>query len=316
MPTVAIYGAGQLGTATAGLLRSVPGHVVQGPFRREEKKEALDSGVDLVIIATTTRFRDVAEDIRRAVTHGSHVLVSSEECAFPWAVDSALADDLDKLAIQNHVSISGCGVNPGLIFDSLVLTLLGAAPRGCTIAVRRTVNISGFGSTVLRRLGVGNTPQAFRDAVEREKILGHAGFPQSMEVVASAMGLKIEKINKEILPIISEVDIDLPGKFPVKSGESSGVNQTYTAYVAGKPWFTSHFYGDVDLAGINKTAIDEIELSLAGKVFQTIQLKPGIGSQIGSQNMVANSVERILSARDGWVTTAEMQPAYPEKFQY
>lgn len=315
MATVSIYGAGQLGTATAGLLRGIPGHVVQGPFRREEKKEALDSGADLVIIATTTKFRDVAEDIRRAVTHGSHVLVSSEECAFPWAVDSSLANELDKLAIEKQVSISGCGVNPGLIFDSLVLTLLGAAPRGCTVAVRRTVNISGFGSTVLRRLGVGNTPGAFQEAVGREEILGHAGFPQSMEVVASAMGLKIEKIGKELLPIITDVEIDLPGKFLVKSGESSGVNQTYTAYVAGEPWFTSHFYGDVDLAGINKSAVDEIELSLDGRVFQTIQLKPGIGSQVGSQNMVANSVVRILNARDGWVTTAEMQPAYPENFQ-
>jgi hypothetical protein len=315
MATISIYGAGQLGTATAKLLSAVEDHVVSGPFRRDQRKEALESGADLVIIATTTKFRDVADDIRAAVSHGSHVLVSSEECAFPWAVDEALANDLNKLAIEKRVSIAGCGVNPGLIFDSLVLTLLGAAPRGCTVAVRRTVNISGFGSTVLRRLGVGNTPESFKEGVEKEEILGHAGFPQSMEVVASAMGLKIASIQKELLPIITEVPIDMPGKFPIAPGESAGVNQTYTAVIDGEPWFTSHFYGHVDLPGINKSAMDEIELSLDGKVFQTIQLKPGIGSQVGSQNMVANSILRILNARDGWVTTAEMQPAYPEKIR-
>jgi hypothetical protein len=40
-------------------------------------------------------------------------------------------------------------------------------------------------------------------------------------------------------------------------------------------------------------------------------LRPGVDAQIGSSNMVANSVERVIAARPGWVTVAEMQPAYP-----
>ena len=312
MASVSIYGTGQLGTEVARLLREVPAHKVFGPFGRSERVEALGSGADVVIIATTTRFRDVAEDIEFALTSGSNVLVSAEECAYPWAVDAALSDTLDALARSKDVSIAGTGVNPGLIFDSLVLTLLGAAPRGCTVAVRRTVSIAGFGATVLRRIGLGKPPAAFAEAVSREEILGHAGFPQSMQVVASAMGLKIESIKKELLPLIAEKDIDLPDRFIVAAGESAGVNQTYTAFVDGKPWFTSHFYGHVDLPGIGKMAMDEIELSLNGEIFQRIQLKPGINSQIGSQNMVANSIQRIINARSGWVTVAEMEPAYPE----
>lgn len=312
MATVSIYGTGQLGTSVARLLQDVPAHKVLGPYRRNERAEALTSGADVVIIATTTKFKDVAEDIELAVMSGSHVLVSSEECAYPWAVDVGLSNRLDALAKSKGVSIAGTGVNPGLIFDSLVLTLLGAAPRGCTVAVRRTVSIAGFGATVLRRIGLGKTPAAFADAVAREEILGHAGFPQSMQVVASALGLKIESIDKELLPLIADKELDLPGRFVVAVGESAGVNQTYTAYVDGQPWFTSHFYGHVDLPGIGKSAMDEIELSLNGEVFQTIQLKPGINSQIGSQNMVANSIQRILKAESGWVTVAEMNPAYPE----
>ncbi|MDP1720822.1 MAG: hypothetical protein Q8L08_07510 [Candidatus Nanopelagicaceae bacterium] len=312
MASVSIYGTGQLGTEVARLLRDVPAHKVLGPLTRSEREKALASGADVVIIATTTKFKDVAEDIELAVTSGSNVLVSSEECAYPWAVDVGLSTKLDALAKSKGVSIAGAGVNPGLIFDSLVLTLLGAAPRGCTVAVKRTVSIAGFGATVLRRIGLGRTPSGFADAVAREEILGHAGFPQSMQVVASAMGLKIESINKELLPLIADRVIDLPGRFVVAAGESAGVNQTYTAYVEGKPWFTSHFFGHVDLPGIGKDAIDEIELSLNGEVFQTIQLKPGINSQIGSQNMVANSIQRIIDARSGWVTVAEMVPAHPE----
>lgn len=312
MASVSIYGKGQLGTEVARLLREVPVHEVLGPFGRDERALALGSGSNVVIIATTTRLRDVAEDIEFAVASGSNVLVSAEECAYPWAVDAVLSDSLDALARSNGVSIAGTGVNPGLIFDSLVLTLLGAAPRGCTVAVRRTVSIAGFGAAVLRRIGLGQTPAAFAEAVAREEILGHAGFPQSMHVVASAMGLKIESIKKELLPLLAEKEIDLPHRFIVAPGESAGVNQTYTAFVDGRPWFTSHFYGHVDLPGIGRRAMDEIELSLDGEIFQTIQLKPGINSQIGSQNMVANSIERIINARSGWVTVAQMEPAYPE----
>lgn len=312
MATIAIYGAGQLGTTVAQILAEVPHHTVLGVYGRNDRQTALTSGADVVIIATTTKFRDVASDIELAVQSGSHVLVSSEECAYPWAVDRALADSLDALAKSKNVSISGTGVNPGLIFDSLVLTLLGAAPRGCTVSVRRTVSIAGFGATVLRRLGMGFTPEVFAERVKREEILGHAGFPQSMTVVADAMGLTIDSIEKELLPLITEKEIDLPDRFVIAAGESVGVNQTYTAKVNGKTWFVSHFYGHVDLPSIGKSAVDEIELSLDGKVFQTITLKPGIGSQVGSKNMVANSIQRILAAPHGWVTVAHMEPAFPE----
>jgi len=170
MASVAIYGAGQLGQAVAAGLRTRGSHRVSGPFRREDRELALNSGADVVLIATTTLFKDVADYIRDAVNAGSNVLVSSEECAYPWAVDKKLADELDKLAKAKRVSIAGAGVNPGLIFDALVATLLGPTPSAfnsdgspkTTIAVRRTVNISGFGATVLRRIGVGATEKEIK----------------------------------------------------------------------------------------------------------------------------------------------------------
>jgi 4-hydroxy-tetrahydrodipicolinate reductase len=319
MASVSIYGAGQLGQAVAAGLRTRGIHRVAGPFPREDRELALNSGADVVLIATTTLFKDVADYIREAVNAGSNVLVSAEECAYPWAVDKRLADELHELAKAKRVSIAGAGVNPGLIFDSLVATLLGPTPSGfngdgspkTTVAVRRTVNISGFGATVLRRIGVGVTDKEFKEKVERGEILGHAGFPQSMSVVADALGLEIERIDKELLPVLTDRSIDLPQKFVIEPGYSAGVNQTYTAIVNGKPWFSSHFFGHVDLAGIEKVAKDEIEISIDQKIHQTISLNPGIGAQMGSQNMVINSIERITQAPPGWVTVAEIAPALP-----
>jgi 2,4-diaminopentanoate dehydrogenase len=311
MPTIAVFGAGQLGTAVAAVLRTHGGYSVLGPYTRAERQLALSSGTDVVIIATTTRFRDVAADVEMALQAGSNVLVSAEECAYPFAVDRPLADRLSSLAVQRGVSIAGCGVNPGLIFDALVLTLLGASPRDCAIEVRRTVDISGFGSSVLRRIGIGRTRDAFQKGVADEVILGHAGFPQSMAVVASAIGVTIDRIDKTLLPVITNVDINLSNRFVIACGESAGVDQTYTAFVDGTRWFTCQFFGHVDLARINRVTGDDIDLLRNGAHFQRTSIRPAIGSQTGSQNMVANSVARILEAPPGWVTVAQMRPAYP-----
>jgi hypothetical protein len=311
MTSVSIYGAGQLGSSVADLLRANPTYDVRGPFARAQRTEALTGGADLVIIATTTRLRDVVDDVETAVTAGSNVLVSAEEAAFPFVVDAERAGRLDALARQHGVTVAGAGVNPGLMFDSLVLTMLGAAPQGCTIHVRRTVDISKFGATVLRRIGVGATSEAFAAAVDRGDILGHAGFPQSMAIVADAIGLPIDRIDKTLRPVITDTAIDIPGRFRVEPGESAGVDQTYTAIVAGKPWFVAHFFGHVDLPALRREPSDDIDLTLKRRPFQSIKLRPGVAAQVGSSNMVANSVERVLAARPGWVTVAEMQPAYP-----
>jgi hypothetical protein len=310
MLTVSIFGAGQLGKGVSGIIRG-RSYDVRGPYSRAERKAALASGADVVIIATTTRLRDVASDIELAVRSGSDVLVSAEECAYPFAVDADLAGRLDQLAREFGVSIAGCGVNPGLIFDSLVLTLLGAAPGDCRIEVRRTVDLSQFGTTVLRRIGLGRDERSFADAAERQEILGHAGFPQSMHVVAAALGLTLEKMTKELRPVITQRAIDLPGRLSINPGESAGVDQTYTAFVGGSRWFTCHFLGHVDLGDLGRIAGDDIELHRAGALVHTLQIRPGISPQAGSQNMVANSIERIVDARPGWRTVAELAPAHP-----
>jgi 4-hydroxy-tetrahydrodipicolinate reductase len=309
--TIAIYGSGQLGRSVADLLGQIPRYTVWGPYGRDDRDAALARGADVVVIATTTRLRDVIDDIELAVEHGSNVLVSAEEAAFPFMVDASAAARIDALAAARAVSVAGVGVNPGLIFDALVLTLLGTAPRGCDIDVRRVVDISGFGSTVLRRLGVGDTSEEFDRAVERGDILGHAGFPQSMTIVADAMGLEIERIDKSLRPIVAREPLDVPGRFPIAAGQSAGVDQTYTAHVEGRPWFTAHFYGHVDLPGLGLERTDDIRFLRGGEPYQAVHVRPGFGAQIGSQNMTANSIERIVDARPGWVTIAELAPAFP-----
>ena len=201
---IAIYGAGQLGNNVARILAQRPDMVVQGPGGRDDRDAILGSGADVVVIATTSFLRDVAPDIRLAVESGSNVIVSAEEAAFPWANDQELADELDTLARGHGVTVLGGGLNPGFAFDALVLTALGPSERVSAIRVERIVDLSGFGETVLRRIGVGFDPAAFGAGTAAGSITGHIGFPQSMRVVAGALGVTIERIDRTISPIFGE----------------------------------------------------------------------------------------------------------------
>ena len=306
---VAIYGSGQLGSSVAQILRERQHYIVRGPFGRTSADAALNSGADLVIIATTSRFRDVAADIERAVRAGSNVLVSAEECANPWLVDAQLADRIHTLARSQGVTVLGAGLNPGLVFDALVLTLLGATPAGVDIKVTRVVDIGHFGPSVLERLGVGVDEDTFRKRVASGDILGHAGFPQSMSIVARALGLNIEKIDEEIDPVIGFEPVTLPSGTSLQRDLSVGVIQTYRAQVENSTWFTAVFRGHVrpDLADWEPQ--DTIELWRDGELERRVTIAPGLPSQSGSQSMIANSVDRVLSGRSGWLTVADLPPA-------
>src|SRR5580765_2937420 len=132
--------------------------------------------------STTSFLAVIADDIRDAVESGSNVITTAEEAAQPWANDPAVADRLDALARARGVTILGAGLNPGFAFDALVLTVCGAAPEVESLRVSRVVDLSGFGRTVLRRIGVGHTPEEFEAGKRAGTVTGHIGFQQSMRV--------------------------------------------------------------------------------------------------------------------------------------
>jgi 4-hydroxy-tetrahydrodipicolinate reductase len=296
--SVSIYGAGGLGRRVAEILSRRPGYDVAGPWRRDDRDRALRARADVVVIATTSFLRAVAPDIRDAVEAGSSVITSAEEAAYPWAVDEALASELDALARARGVTILGGGLNPGFAFDALVATILGAGRDVDTIRVERVVDLSGFSEAIHRRIGVGFTPEEFEAGTREGRITGHIGFPQSMRIVARALGLELERIDRRIWPLFDE-----------STGRTAGFEQHYVGAVAGRPWFQALFTGHVAPESIGRPPRDEIWIE--GSPPLHVAVTPGLDAQTGSSALVANSVRRVAAAPPGWLTVADLPPAVP-----
>lgn len=305
---VALYGAGQVAHNVAAILGRRAGIEVIGPCRRTQREQALRSGADVVIIATTSFLTDVAPDVRTAVEAGSNVITSAEEAAYPWAVDDAIADELDGLAREHDVTILGGGLNPGFAFDALVVTALGPTAEVASIRVERIVDCSGFGTSILRRIGFGFTEEEFAVGTQSGAITGHIGFPQSMNVVAGTLGVTIDRIDRVITPIIGDRRYEVH-HLTVEAGVTAGFEQHYVAVVDGEPWFEALFTAHLDPASFGKPARDEIWINGTPNLHYVVT--PGFNPQSGSSAVIANSVRRVAEAKPGWTTVASLPPAFP-----
>jgi 4-hydroxy-tetrahydrodipicolinate reductase len=269
---------------------------------------AVAESPDVVVIATTSFLDAVAPQIALAARAGCNVLVTAEEAAYPWAVDASVADELDRVARDAGVTILGAGANPGFVFDALVLTAAGATPDVTGIDVERRVNFRRFSATVLGRLGVGYDAASFDAGVRDGLIFGHIGFPQSMRVVAGALGRRIERIERVIEPVFADEDL-AADHLAVPAGRTAGVRQDYTAIVDGEPWYRARLTGHVapEAGGIKLR--DTIEI--AGSAAVNLVLEPGLDPQVTSASVLANSLRRLADAPPGWLTVADLPPARP-----
>ena len=302
-----LYGDGQLAHGVARQLARRTDVSVTGPVSRSP--EALASGADVVVIATTTLLAEVADSVEAAVRAGSNVIVSAEEAAYPWVVNQALSERIDALALDRGVTVIGGGLNPGFLFDAYVLTLLGVHAQPSEIQIKRVVDLSHFGPAVRARLGLGFTPSEFASGLERGEILGHAGFSQSMHIVSDAIGIPIDRIDVEFVALFASRDHAMKG-YRIPTGDTAGIHHMYSASAGSDVWFTADFVGHVDLAGEGMhptdtvTIVDEFGSS-------TATIDPGVASQEGSASMIANSIDRVIDGPAGWVSVAQLPPAYP-----
>jgi 4-hydroxy-tetrahydrodipicolinate reductase len=271
-----------------------------------DRDAALGAGADVAVVATTSFLRELASDLEAALASGHNVLCTGEETAYPWTVDRALADRIDALAKANGLTIVGTGANPGFISDTLVATLALAAPDVAGIRISRVVNVSRFSATVLGRLGVGYTAEEFAAGRAAGRIWGHIGYPQSMRLVADALGLELERVDGTVEPLFAERTFR-GDHLEVPEGRTAGFVQHYIGVLAGGEAFDARMTGHLDPVGVGIEVKDTIEID--GSVPLSLQVSPGFRAQETSVAVLANSIPRVVTAPPGWITVVDLAPS-------
>ena len=323
---VVLCGVGGVGRNVTRLLRARPGYRIAAACSRNpalagrdvgelaggsplgvavsgDLETALREPADLLLVATTSFLREVAGDVRRGVEHGLQVITTAEEAAFPWIIDAELAGRLDALARTRGVSVIGVGLNPGFIFDALLLTASGIAWDVRAIRIRRVVDVSRFSAAIQRRLGIGFTADRFAAGVAAGSITGHIGFPQSFHLAARCLDVRIDRIESGFEPLMADRRYD-GQRLQVEPETTAGFVQRYRAVSGGRPWMSAEFIAHVDPPAAGYRPADSIHVD--GYNALNLAIEPGCQPQLGTAAMIANVMPRLAEARPGYLTVADL----------
>ncbi|MGX8795556.1 2,4-diaminopentanoate dehydrogenase [Fusibacter sp. JL298sf-3] len=327
---VAIWGFGAMGSGMAKMLLTKQGVEIVGVCDRHEDRVGKDmyevlgvdrgdrapvviqddienvlseKSCDLCLCATDSFTKNAFPRLKTVLEKKINVISTAEEMAYPQAQQPELAAELDRIAKENGVSILGTGINPGLIMDLLVVVLTGCMTDVEHIEAKRVNSLSPFGHAVMEEQGVGITVDAFNKGVEDGTLAGHVGFPESIRMIADAIGWPVGDIKQQMAPIVTTVDRKSPHGFAA-AGNVAGVSMTGQGYVDG----------EVKIDMIHPQQIEpEMEgtytgdyITIKGTPEVNMSIKPEVEGGLGTIAMCVNMIPQVINADPGLKTMLDL----------
>jgi len=215
---------------TVGELLGRPCDVVMST---DFEKVLAETTPDVVCINTQSNLHEITSQVHPAIKSGADVICIAEKISYPWASDPDWAKTLDEMAKKQGVSVLGTGINPGFMLDALIVMWSSICLRIDSIKATRVNDLSPFGPTVMTGQGVGTTVEQFKKGVADGSIVGHIGFPESINLIAKALNWKIDEIVETREPIVSNVERSTP-HVHVAPGDVAGCRHIGKGYSKGE----------------------------------------------------------------------------------
>lgn len=262
---------------------------------------------DVVVLATGSFLSDVAEDVIAIASAGTNVVSPCEELAFPFDRDHGRATAIHRAAEQGGATVLGTGVNPGFIFDSLLVLCSGASWTLDAIRGRRVVDVSGFGRAIHRRLGIGYLPQEFETGHSDGTIAGHVGFPESIQMICERLGLQLtEDVIEEFEPLIATTSA--PASYgDIEPGRTEGFIQRATGIVGGAVLISFELVLHVRPRAAGFEPADTLELEGLHPI--RLKLSPGMDAILATSAMLVNSIPVVIHSKPGLMSVKDVPTA-------
>jgi 4-hydroxy-tetrahydrodipicolinate reductase len=258
------------------------------------------SDADVVIHATTSYLDRAYNQIKSVIELGISIVSTCETLAFPYYRYPVLALRLDRLARDYGVVVLGTGINPGFIFDTLVVTLATTVPTISKLRVIRSLDVSKRRETLRKKLGVSEDPVVVKRKLESGELSGHVGYAESIYLIALAGDLNITKVVEYQEPIPAEEAI-VCGGVRVEKGMCKGVRGYGIGYVGNKDVIKVEFN-----AYVGAPEYDEIVIE--GKEFNVTWRSTGTHGDLGTAAITLNTIERIYQLPPGLHLITELLP--------
>ncbi len=325
---VVVLGTGQMGSGMIKLLLQKSGIDLVGVYGRRASRVGLDVGQVLgldtalgvqvshdlsavlahtkphvVLQATCSRVSEAVDEITTALQHRANVISIAEEMAYPAYKAPQSAAVLHQLALDHQVTVVGTGINPGFVLDLLVIALTGVCWRVDAIRAQRVNDLSPYGPAVLTSQGVGLTPAAFHQGLQDGTVVGHYGFPESISMIARALGWHIDRIVQHREPIISRVTRATPF-VTIEPGRTAGCLHTAVAYRHDEPVITLIHPQQVH-PHLEHIATGDV-IDIHGEPPVHFASSPEIPGGLGTIALAVNMIPPVMNAAPGLTSMAAL----------
>ncbi len=253
---------------------------------------------DVVVLTTQSFFNEVYPQLEQAVLAGVNVVSSTEELVYPQLRSPQLAARLDFMAKKHGATILGTGVNPGFVMDTLALVLSGVCKRVQNVKIIRRVDASTRRMPLQRKVGAGMKPTEFRKLRKAGK-LGHVGLLESMALVASGLGWKLEKVTEKVDPVLAKATLRTK-YFTVAKGNVCGLRHTGAGLSNGRKVIEL----DLQMYLGAEDPMDSIELQ--GEPDLRMVIPGGVEGDTATVASLINAIPRVVEAEPGLKTVLDL----------
>ncbi|HED64641.1 MAG TPA: dihydrodipicolinate reductase [Planctomycetes bacterium] len=256
------------------------------------------SRVRCAIVATSSDLEACMDTFRELLARGLAVVSTCEELSWPWLRHPVLAAELHELAVRHGGRILGTGVNPGFLMETLPIATTTLCNRVERVRVERIQDAAPRRVPFQRKIGATLTPAQFEERVA-EGTLRHVGLGESLHALASHLGMKIERWEETIEPVLANKPLE-SGLGPIPSGHAAGVRQVARGWVGGEVRLELVFVAAVG----QPDPAERIEIE--GDPPLRLEIPGGVHGDTATSAVVLNSIRSLLAAPPGLYTMGSL----------
>ena len=254
---------------------------------------------DVAVLCTGSTLKQVLPQFEEVLQQRVPIVTTTEQAAYAVRRNARLVKRLDQAARRAKVAVLGTGVNPGFVMDALPIALTAVCERVDRIEVQRIQDARVRRLPFQRKIGAGLTPEQFQRGVE-DGTLRHVGFAESIQMIADAVGWRLDRVTDEVTPKIASRAVESE-HFGVNPGDVSGLVQEGIGYVAGEPLITLHLEAYLGAP----ESFDSVLIEGSPRIHSKIA--GGVHGDIATASMVVNSIPAVLDAAPGFRTMRDLR---------
>lgn len=258
---------------------------------------------DVVIHATSSYLDKIYDQILTVIKMGIDVVSTCETLVYPYYRYPVLARKLNKIALDNSVSVIGTGINPGFLLDTLIVTLSMPFTFVKKIKAVRSIDAAKRRESFRKKIGVGEDIKIVEEKLRKKEITAHVGYAESVMLIADGFEINLSKIVEDQKIVLAEEEIE---SADVKAGKGKvkGVVGYGAGYIDDKEVIRLEFHAYVG-------AQEFEEITIEGKDYTVVWKSTGTPGDLGTAAIVLNIAEVVNNFEPGLKTMIDLIPFKP-----